>query len=699
MIDKRNLLSSTVATTSNLSNSVASGDLMEFDDEENDLIAFEEEKEKSNEKKTPNQGNDSLTKIGAGLLIDFNEHSTLGETTGDEISSSKRPLQRFFSMRRNLISESSNIKNEVLMEKTDEDKGNKNDSTDFPLKEEFVEANVEKKNRLSFFARNQDMQGKDSKVKNKDGNGEELLIDFDETERNVAQSIGPFRGLFSRIKKSTDDKSTNLKDDTHDIDDVNENVEDDSSENEIEVSNDDDDDEDSESSYNDDSSENETKTILKQKMQRSPPKPQPKSSYLAKFSPRFNRNDTKTFQQASSMPENNSQNNALHVKRLGDGVSQYLSKKSFHPQEKETKTYVNAITGFGNDDTRKEMTFTLEPLSDTDSDDPYHSGSLVSENGNQGKSIDDMDLKMMEAENNQNIFMKLGNRLNTFFEQHPEIIEYIDGPEGEDNRGFYRHVQITTNDDAQSEKPTVAERQLKELMHWKRKAIASKVRVEELEKELIENENMWKEKVLSLEEKLEKIRIEPDKEVLLGSLQNEIVEKPVDMIDLKDREEQGDSEKNVIVNHASTKDLMNFEDSTISINLNSHSAREELIQINSNLIFETNPSENLIGFKDTVTIGISNLPIISQLNDNLPSHDNSSGKDNNISPNPNNKQSGIGDGNENEHAVNSDLSSDEVKRYSRQLLISEGFGVIGQKKLLASKVLVVGAGGIGSTGK
>ena len=45
----------------------------------------------------------------------------------------------------------------------------------------------------------------------------------------------------------------------------------------------------------------------------------------------------------------------------------------------------------------------------------------------------------------------------------------------------------------------------------------------------------------------------------------------------------------------------------------------------------------------------------------------------------------------------SQLSSDEVTRYSRQLLLADGFGVAGQKRLLSSSVLVVGAGGIGST--
>ena len=43
------------------------------------------------------------------------------------------------------------------------------------------------------------------------------------------------------------------------------------------------------------------------------------------------------------------------------------------------------------------------------------------------------------------------------------------------------------------------------------------------------------------------------------------------------------------------------------------------------------------------------------------------------------------------------LSHDQVERYSRQLLLQEGFGVPGQCKLLSSSVLVVGAGGIGST--
>lgn len=44
-----------------------------------------------------------------------------------------------------------------------------------------------------------------------------------------------------------------------------------------------------------------------------------------------------------------------------------------------------------------------------------------------------------------------------------------------------------------------------------------------------------------------------------------------------------------------------------------------------------------------------------------------------------------------------ELSRDQVERYSRQLLLQEGFGVAGQRTLLSSSVLVVGAGGIGST--
>ena len=43
------------------------------------------------------------------------------------------------------------------------------------------------------------------------------------------------------------------------------------------------------------------------------------------------------------------------------------------------------------------------------------------------------------------------------------------------------------------------------------------------------------------------------------------------------------------------------------------------------------------------------------------------------------------------------LSADHIERYSRQLLLSNGFGVPGQLELLNSSVLIVGAGGIGST--
>ena len=43
------------------------------------------------------------------------------------------------------------------------------------------------------------------------------------------------------------------------------------------------------------------------------------------------------------------------------------------------------------------------------------------------------------------------------------------------------------------------------------------------------------------------------------------------------------------------------------------------------------------------------------------------------------------------------LAPHQVSRYSRQLLLSDGFGVTGQKQLLSSSILVIGAGGIGSS--
>ena len=41
------------------------------------------------------------------------------------------------------------------------------------------------------------------------------------------------------------------------------------------------------------------------------------------------------------------------------------------------------------------------------------------------------------------------------------------------------------------------------------------------------------------------------------------------------------------------------------------------------------------------------------------------------------------------------LSNKQIERYSRQIILKK-IGVTGQKKLLKSKVLVVGAGGLGS---
>ena len=43
------------------------------------------------------------------------------------------------------------------------------------------------------------------------------------------------------------------------------------------------------------------------------------------------------------------------------------------------------------------------------------------------------------------------------------------------------------------------------------------------------------------------------------------------------------------------------------------------------------------------------------------------------------------------------LQPHQISRYSRQLLLNDGFGVAGQKQLLSSSILVVGAGGIGSS--
>lgn len=43
------------------------------------------------------------------------------------------------------------------------------------------------------------------------------------------------------------------------------------------------------------------------------------------------------------------------------------------------------------------------------------------------------------------------------------------------------------------------------------------------------------------------------------------------------------------------------------------------------------------------------------------------------------------------------LRPDQISRYSRQLLLNDGFGVQGQKQLLSSSILVIGAGGIGSS--
>ena len=41
--------------------------------------------------------------------------------------------------------------------------------------------------------------------------------------------------------------------------------------------------------------------------------------------------------------------------------------------------------------------------------------------------------------------------------------------------------------------------------------------------------------------------------------------------------------------------------------------------------------------------------------------------------------------------------TNQILQYSRQIFLMNGFGVLGQRKLLSLSVLVVGTGGIGST--
>ena len=41
------------------------------------------------------------------------------------------------------------------------------------------------------------------------------------------------------------------------------------------------------------------------------------------------------------------------------------------------------------------------------------------------------------------------------------------------------------------------------------------------------------------------------------------------------------------------------------------------------------------------------------------------------------------------------LSRNQLEKYSRQIIL-KNIGILGQKKILSSKVLIVGAGGLGS---
>ena len=46
--------------------------------------------------------------------------------------------------------------------------------------------------------------------------------------------------------------------------------------------------------------------------------------------------------------------------------------------------------------------------------------------------------------------------------------------------------------------------------------------------------------------------------------------------------------------------------------------------------------------------------------------------------------------------MNSELNKASIERYSRQIIL-KNIGIIGQKKIISSKVLIIGAGGLGSS--
>lgn len=198
------------------------------------------------------------------------------------------------------------------------------------------------------------------------------------------------------------------------------------------------------------------------------------------------------------------------------------------------------------------------------------------------KSLSFDDAMKNTRENDGRFFERIGKRISHFFEQHPEIIEFIDGPEGEGNQGFYRPISSEIPGEPMTKPPGNG----LDTQYWKLEARKYKSRFLSLEREVDE----YKRRIKELESRLEEFK-----------------------------EEQSDEDDD------------------------NYKAESRMDNVNGDSDYLSSSKKN-----DT--------PLLT-----------------------------------------SKLSNDQITRYSRQLLLGEGFGVQGQLRLQTAKVLVIGAGGIGST--
>lgn len=477
----------------------------------------------------------------------------------------------------------------------------------------------------------------------------------------------------------------------------------------------------------------------------------------------------------------NGENTRNNVQQLVGGVTNFVS--NVFQQHKDSQQQHSQGT---DDEELNEKVFVLnEDYHPTMQSYRSFSSSAITGKSDTGKVNDQefYDAEVNRLNKNAPLLERIGSKVNAFFEQHPEVMEFIDGPNGEDNKGFYRHVEVIVDREDSNDSPNAGKgTQLSGnkvdsekingdsnlIEDLRREVQVHKARSDKLEQELkkctddhiehvVSLKNIWKKKVQTMQLELDKVReelrilkengnvsgvTEAEEELLHGKQETEknlLLDIPVaeENNRLRPTEENLFSEQNdeqhvklgsaVSLNElvAGKNHLIDFpvvEEKNLLLDIPVENSDRELegntllIQINpveEQILLDEHTEENLLLDIDVeennllldipaenanllLDVPVEEKNSLLDFNDSNPSAP-ADQQNADSTLNSDVKFEDCGCGLKLPAAVTSALSSDEVTRYSRQLLLADGFGVEGQKKLLNSKVLVVGAGGIGST--